>query len=755
MFRVLECIFTEHDLRLVALAAIICGLSTTVAFALDARRARANHARKFGWTLLTGALAGAGVWATHFIAMMAYSAGAPVQYHVSGTVISMLVGAAGMAAGFGFSWMWKHRLAVPIGGAVAGLGVVGMHYLGVHAVEAAIRPAWDMPYVAASVVLAMTLGAAAFEAQRRWEGLSGRIAAPVLLLLAIVSLHFTAMAAVTLTPDLTAARSVELLPPAGLAVMIGIVVLAIFGVAFALMGMERHSRKSSLKGLETIFQEIPAGLALFDAEDRLVVWNPTFEAMRAPFGVRLRAGMPRSEILEAVARAFKDPADARAAIASLRGVSGARSDEIMMPDGRWVEVNFKSLASGDKIVILHDVTALKSSAVEMARARDRAEAANTAKSEFLANMSHEIRTPLNGVLGMVQVMDSEPLSPPQRQRLQVIKQSGEGLLAILNDVLDSAKIEAGRLEITEEDFDLAALSRATVALFEGAATTKGLTLRCDIEPSCAGLWRGDALRVRQTLSNLLGNAVKFTERGAIRLTVDPAPGGVTLAVHDTGIGIEKGEIAGLFEKFAQADATDTRQYGGTGLGLSISKELVELMGGRIEVDSHKGEGSIFSVFLPIAKARGEAVTEAQESLEETVHPSSRLRILAAEDNLTNQVVLRSMLAPIDADVTIVSDGAEAVAAFGRERFDVILMDIQMPVMNGSDAAAAIRAQEVSENRPRTPIIALTANVMSHQVESYRAAGIDAAIAKPIEIGKLYAALEAAANGRDDSVSAAA
>jgi signal transduction histidine kinase/ActR/RegA family two-component response regulator len=376
---------------------------------------------------------------------------------------------------------------------------------------------------------------------------------------------------------------------------------------------------------------------------------------------------------------------------------------------------------------------------ELVEARDAANAANVAKSQFLANMSHEIRTPLNGVLAMAEVMSRGDLSAAQQERVQIIRQSGGQLLAVLNDVLDLSKIEAGKLDLAAYDFDLDTVVQPVREAFGVVAQEKGLDFSVDIDAEAMGAWRGDGDRLRQILSNLVSNAVKFTAAGKVHATFTAAyAGGLRLAVSDTGIGIPADKMAGLFEKFTQADSSMTRQYGGTGLGLAICRELVNLMDGRIWVDSVEGEGSTFYIELPFARAES-AVTSAEPVADAEVDGRS-VHLLAAEDNPVNQKVLQAVVEPMGVELTIVGDGAQAVEAWRTGEFDAILMDIQMPVMDGISAAKAIRAAERSDGRVRTPILALTANALTHQVEEYIAAGMDGHVAKPIEIGKLYDAL---------------
>ncbi|HEX3919293.1 MAG TPA: ATP-binding protein [Caulobacteraceae bacterium] len=376
---------------------------------------------------------------------------------------------------------------------------------------------------------------------------------------------------------------------------------------------------------------------------------------------------------------------------------------------------------------------------DLMEARDAANAANVAKSQFLANMSHEIRTPLNGVLAMAEVMDRGDLSDPQRERLSVVRQSGEQLLAVLNDVLDLSKIEAGKLELDEQDFDIDRVAQSVRDGFSALAAERGLTFEVGVSDAAQGAWRGDPDRLRQIFANLISNAVKFTAKGAVTARFEAADaGGLRLSVTDTGIGIPQNKILTLFEKFTQADSSTTRQYGGTGLGLAICRELAQLMGGQISVMSEEGKGSTFIVELPFERAASSAPVEAAHP---TVDVQQRsVRVLAAEDNLVNQKVLKAIVEPMDVELSLVGDGRAALEAWRSGEFDVILMDIQMPVMDGISAAKAIRAEERGLKRPRTPILALTANALVHQVEEYLAAGMDGHVAKPIEITKLYDAM---------------
>jgi signal transduction histidine kinase/ActR/RegA family two-component response regulator len=389
---------------------------------------------------------------------------------------------------------------------------------------------------------------------------------------------------------------------------------------------------------------------------------------------------------------------------------------------------------------------LKRAMRELESARDAANAANVLKTHFLANMSHEIRTPLNGVLAMADVMAMGDLAPLQRERLQVIRQSGGLLLAVLNDVLDLSKIEAGKLTLADDPFDLTPILAQPRDTFAMVAAGKNLEFDFQISPQAVGWWRGDADRLRQVIGNLLSNAVKFTTHGSVhaRVDVNPATGALRVVVEDTGVGITAEKLPTLFEKFTQADNSATRRFGGTGLGLAICRELTQMMGGSIDVESREGKGSTFTVELPLPRA--EADDEAPSELA-PCRGDKGLRLLAAEDNPTNQQVLAAVMESLDLDVDIVANGREAVEAWKTGEYDLILMDIQMPVMDGIAAAREIRGAELATGRARTPIIALTANALTHQVAEYMAAGMDGHVAKPIEIAKLYGAISAALNAQ--------
>jgi signal transduction histidine kinase/AmiR/NasT family two-component response regulator len=417
--------------------------------------------------------------------------------------------------------------------------------------------------------------------------------------------------------------------------------------------------------------------------------------------------------------------------------------EMIRVDGETMEVEVHYRVAPDPgapwslcLATYVDVTEARRAAREQHEARQAAEVANRAKSDFLAVISHEIRTPLNGVLGMAQAMGLNSLSKLQRQRLRVISESGSALLAIVDDLLDLSKIEAGGLEIVRAGCDLAALVESVHAAYSAEAASRDLAFVLDLDPAASGLYEADAGRLRQILGNLISNALKFTHEGKVTVRLTRTSRGVRLEVSDTGIGIAPDRIAALFETFAQADSSPTRRYGGAGLGLAICRQLAQAMGGDISACSMPGRGSAFTVELPMTSSR----TAADGAPSRPEPNGGPLRVLAAEDNPVNRMVLKALLAQIDIEPVFVENGLEAVEAWETADWDVILMDVQMPQMDGPTATRRIRAREAELGRASTPIIAVTANAMIHQVASYRAAGMTEVVSKPINVEALFSAL---------------
>ena len=370
--------------------------------------------------------------------------------------------------------------------------------------------------------------------------------------------------------------------------------------------------------------------------------------------------------------------------------------------------------------------------VELRSAKERAEEAARLKSEFLANMSHEIRTPMNGVAGMISLVLDRDQDPEAREQLLVAQNAAQALITILNDILDLSKIEAGKLTIEAIACDLPAMARDCLRMFEFAVRQKPLDLRLVVDPGCPVWVRADPVRLRQVLLNLVGNAVKFTAAGSVMVTLAPQAGEVIrFEVRDTGIGIAADKLHEIFDAFTQADGSHTRQFGGTGLGLTITRRLVQLMGGRLWAESEPGQGSRFVVELALAAATAPEVPD--KATPTAAAPAAGFRVLVAEDNPINQKVVCSMLRRQGWNVTLAVNGVEACRYFLENSYDLVLLDVQMPEMDGLEAARRIRAEEVSRGSTRTPILALTAHASESQREQCLEYGMDSVITKPVNL----------------------
>ncbi len=381
---------------------------------------------------------------------------------------------------------------------------------------------------------------------------------------------------------------------------------------------------------------------------------------------------------------------------------------------------------------------MQRAAEELARARAAAEDAAKAKSAFFANVSHEIRTPMNGVLGLAELLKDADLGEREASYAQTIHRSGVALLAILNDILDLSKIEAGKMELAPEPFDFSDAIGDVAALFSQNAAAKGLSLSVDLDPNLPRRCIGDPVRLRQILNNLVGNAVKFTSAGSItiraRLASDTTGGDdlhIEFAVSDTGVGIPEEKRQSIFDEFEQADALTSKTYGGTGLGLAIAQRLVGAMGGSISLESELGVGSTFRFDVRMRRALEEMAEASSPTGSPVPAPSASFRVLIADDQPVNRMVLEHMLDAATTDCVMVENGVEAVEAATSERFDLVLMDVAMPVMDGVEATRAIRDHERAAGATPMPIIALTAHASPEHAAIFRAAGMDDHLVKPV------------------------
>ena len=503
--------------------------------------------------------------------------------------------------------------------------------------------------------------------------------------------------------------------------------------------------------LETVIDNIPAGLTVKNASTgRLLLANPAIAQIFGLGNAYENIGSTNEDVFDIeTAQRFSER---ERELAANGGSRFYEADPVRTSKGvRYINQLKVLVPSADTedfiLTITEDVTERKESQDALRDALARAEAASVAKSEFLANMSHEIRTPLNGVLGLADALARMDLNAHQREIVEMIVSSGKALTGILSDVLDLAKAEAGQLELVAEPFGLRETIGSAAFLFQTVARDKGVAFKVEFDPESPDNLVGDPLRIRQVVSNLISNAVKFTSKGEVAVSVSARPGPDGLArlsvrVKDTGPGFDDEVRAKLFSRFEQGDGSITRRYGGTGLGLSIAGALAAMMGGEIDCRGRPGKGAVF-VFHAKLEVGQAMPARADASDGEMARPGRKLRVLLAEDHEVNQKVVQLMLGEL-AELVIVADGEAAVAQTRQTPgFDVVLMDTQMPVMDGLTATRHIREHEARLGCDRTPIVSLTANAMAHQVQAAMEAGADFHLAKPITSAALFAAIDKA------------
>ena len=507
----------------------------------------------------------------------------------------------------------------------------------------------------------------------------------------------------------------------------------------------REALARSVRTLDQALDAMPDGFLLCDREDRVLRWNQRYVEMLPWMRGVVRVGMTFKELSAAVEETdllHAAPEARREWLAERERMHRLGEGEIErdLGNGLIVRVTDRRTKEGGVVSVFHDVTAAER---RLAQAKVNAEAANQAKSQFLATMSHEIRTPLNAVLGLNELMLHSSLDSQQRRHAELIGSSGRLLLALINDILDVSRIEAGHLQLSSAPFSMRTAGHDVVALMRERAFAKGLELRLEVIPDDDVLVLGDVIRIQQILFNLIGNAIKFTDRGSVRVKITVEPGAeqaatLRLEVDDTGIGIAESAMPTLFDRFTQADSTTMRRYGGSGLGLAITREIVQLMGGTITTTSTPGVGSRFVVAIPSRFVeRGEPVLPVDEpGPQAPARPP--LRILVAEDNDVNQILIDALLTRMGHVVHLVPNGQQAVEAVRHGDYDLVLMDLQMPGMDGMEATQAIRALDGA--RAAVPIIAMTANAFEEDRQACLAAGMDDYVAKPIDVAHLARAI---------------
>ncbi len=509
--------------------------------------------------------------------------------------------------------------------------------------------------------------------------------------------------------------------------------------------------------VDAVVENMNDGVALYDKDGRWAFVNDSILAFHDLTREMIVNQPLRDTLAHQAARGDwgdLSPEQVEAAIETrlrtMREPGGTR-DLRQLRDGRFIEYQVTPLATGETLMVQRDVTGLKQSELKAQRAQTEAEAANQAKSTFLATMSHEIRTPMNGVLGSAELLEREALSERQSRLVGTVRTSATALLRIIDDVLDFSKIEAGRMELEHAPFGLRALIDGTVETLRVPAERKGLGLTAVVEPDTPDALIGDATRVRQILFNLIGNAIKFTEVGNVRVSAGATGGGgkpvtLSLSVRDTGIGMNGEQVARLFQPFAQADSSTTRRFGGTGLGLSIVRRLAQLMGGDVTVESERGRGSTFTAALAVAVDADALRNQTRPAVPATAaapaDASRRGRVLAVDDYDVNLEVLSGQLDILGVGVDLARSGVEALPQWRSGNYALVLTDIHMPDMDGFELTRQIRTEEAGRgDGARTPIVALTANALRGEAERCLAAGMDDYLTKPLTLDRLRAALD--------------
>ncbi|CAN5384823.1 hypothetical protein BH10PSE2_BH10PSE2_18290 [soil metagenome] len=734
-----------HDWRMTVLAVIVSVLGVTTSLGLGSI-ARKSHVRGVRLRFGAGAagVAAAAVWGAHFVALLGFTGAGPMLFDTGLTLLSLIIAFGSFSLGVAICVIGATRPWRIFAALVIAAGVVAMQLTGASGLRFAGHVVWDPVSLIAAIAVSFGFAIAAGIVYGQ-GGLKRLILSSLCGAACVLSLHYGAISAMTFVFDPRigidpASVSQPLLLIGLVTAVLGVIATAAVVTAFAWI-----SRRSALEHLREALDAMPDGLAFYDAEDRLMVWNQRYAEVNPELIEALVVGVTFSEMLQiGIDKGlYADAVGREQAWIEERVAARARASnslEQQIADGRWLRVQDRRTAAGGTVTVCNDITELKQDASSLSQARDTAETANRAKSEFLANMSHEIRTPLNGVIGLAQALARTELTPQQQEMLDLIQSSGQTLQTLLSDILDLARVESGRMEIADEPFDLRRAVEQAAQLYAATAAEKGLSFFVDIEPE-ADVWiRGDVVRVKQVLTNLVSNAVKFTTIGFVSLTASRGSGPdggpiLRFTVEDTGVGFDSEARDRLFTRFEQADGTITRRFGGTGLGLAICRQLADMMGGSLDCESEPGGGSAFILTIPMREAAEPAAELAPVEAEHD-EAAPRIRVLLADDHPTNRRVVELVLSAAPVDLTSVEDGAQALAAYRASAFDLVLMDMQMPVMDGLTATREIRLHELALGLHHTPIVMLTANALADHVAAGVEAGADRHLSKPFDAGDL-------------------
>ncbi len=759
-------IMGSYNPWLVGLSILIAIGSSYIGLQIATMTQRAPKGLHAQVALLSGSLAlGGGIWSMHFIGMLAFRVGSHVHYDPLGTLASMIPSVfASWVALQMLSNEHINRRQLIIGGVLVGAGIGTMHYSGMAAMHMNATLKYDPWWFAASILVAILLAILALwirfglRDQQRLQPRQQNLLASGVMGFAIAGMHYIGMEAALFI------RKGETLQDGTnnhiiLATIITATTLALSMLALAgnlilryrqLYGQMQDSESrlrereqqyrtliSNMPGVafRTIFSPPWRTLFISDAVERVTGWRANdFMEGRVHLGDLVHP--------DDMARV-----DEQSREALLKQQTYHYEYRLIHRDGseRWVSETGSHVYDHtgkptwiDGVIIDITDSRLRANEFEgmvqdLMVAKERAEQASIAKGMFLANMSHEIRTPMNAIIGFTELLLDSQLNPGQRKQMQTVRHSARSLLGLLNDILDTAKLERGALELDKHAFSLLELCQQLIAELQLQADKKGLALHLDYPADLRTLVLGDELRIRQILLNLLGNAVKFTRQGEVRLVLADADDKLRIQIIDTGIGIAADRIEHVFTPFTQADASMARRFGGTGLGTTIARQLTELMGGTISVTSREGEGSCFTLLLPLDPVSACLLPDTTTP-QVTLPP---LRILIADDVPQNLELLELMLRRDSHEVHRANNGLEAWACYQEHSFDIVLMDIQMPEVDGLQATKIIREWERLHQHSPVPIIALTASVLPKDRKDADLAGMDGFASKPIDKPELY------------------
>ncbi|WP_322999675.1 MHYT domain-containing protein [Castellaniella sp.] len=707
-----------------------------------------------------GIALGGGIWAMHFIGMLAFTLPAPVHYDMGLTLLSLLPGwAASWLALYMLSRQALPRSLLAISGVLMGAGIGLMHYTGMMAMMTPLAMRYDPALFALSIVVAVGLAMLALWIrfglqQTRLDGRLRFVLSGVIMGVAIAGMHYTGMAAARFLGEPSLADNTirvdatyGALALSSLTLTIGVLVAALNGLIHTReLYREMELSKSRLRaivdtavdaiitidGLGTVQEFSPSAERLFGYTADEVVGRNVKMLMPEPYHSEHDGYLQRYH-------ATGEPH----IIGTGREVTALRKDGIRVPVR--LAVGRVHLIGDERLYVgmLTDISDRQALEASLRDAAQRAELAAAAKTRFLANMSHEIRTPMNSIIGFAELLQQTDLSTTQRNYLNTIGQSSRTLLRLINDILDTTKLEHGRMDLESRDFSLKALAHQIESSLRLGAQAKHLTLSTHYPDDMPEYFQGDTLRLLQILTNLVGNAIKFTESGSVELHFSYQTGTVHVQVRDTGIGMSPEQIRAIFDPFTQADASISRRFGGTGLGTTIARQLVQTMGGRIEVSSTPGQGSTFHIRLPLPLGKA----PEQEPTVHDVPALAPLRVLIADDIDLNLELLALTLQAQGHQVTSARDGREAVDTFMAGAFDVVLMDVHMPGIDGLQATRLIRQHERQHGLRPTPVIALTASVMAHDRQQAQQAGMDGFAVKPLDAPRLFAEMARVTTGQ--------